>query len=80
MAEVEVLETDEMADAKRKYRSTKIDDDVVTKAEVIVSALSLDGERTTVAEYLSNLLKGPVAKDFDKALKRLGEHRDRNGK
>lgn len=64
-----------MADAKRKYRSTKIADDIVAKAEVVVSAMSLDGKRTSVAEYLSTLLAVPVGRDFDKALKRLTEHR-----
>lgn len=58
---------------KRKYRAVKIDAKVVMKAEVVVSALEADGRRTSVAEYLSGLLAGPVTRDFERALKQLSQ-------
>ena len=64
-----------MADKKPKYRSAKIDEEVVAWAEIVVSAKALEGVRTHVGEYLSGLLKGPVARDVDKALKVIEEHR-----
>lgn len=75
MAATSILEA-VMAD-KRKYRSAKIDDEVISKAEVVVSAMALDGKRTNVAEYLSSILKAAVSKDFDKAVVKLREHSDR---
>lgn len=52
--------------SQRRDVSVKIDEEVVQKAKHV--ALT---KRITLAEYLTELLRGPVEKDFAKAVKLL---------
>jgi hypothetical protein len=61
---------------KRNDKAVKIARDLAMKAKVIAETQGI-----TIAEYLSNLLRGPIEKDWPKALKRLdtGESTGKGG-
>ena len=56
---------------KRNDLAVKIEADIVRKARTMCNWRDI-----TVAEYLSNLLRAAVERDFDKFRKEVNEHRD----
>lgn len=63
---------------KRKDRAVKIEEEIVVQALTMCSY-----RKTTVAEYLSGILRAPVAKDFAEFSRQLAEetkHPKRNQK
>jgi len=52
---------------KRDDIAVKIDRTIGDKAKFVAAR-----KGTTMAEYVSGLLKGPVERDFDKAIKEMG--------
>ena len=69
-----LLEIDDMV-AKKKYRAAKIEDTIVMRASVIAEAMRVDGKSISVADVLSDILRGPIDREFAKALRRLEQHR-----
>jgi hypothetical protein len=56
---------------KRDDKAVKIDRSVAMKAKLVA-----DTRRMSVAEYLSELLRGPVERDWQKAARQLGLNRE----
>lgn len=54
--------------SQRNDVSVKIDAKIVEEAKLVALL-----RRTTLAEYLSEILRGPVKKDYNKERKQLGE-------
>jgi hypothetical protein len=60
-----------MARQKPKSRPVKIEDAIVTQAELVASRRERDGRRMNVSEYLSDLLRELVQRDYLKTLEEL---------
>lgn len=58
--------------SKRNDKAVKIERDIAAQAKFIA-----DENDTTIAEYLSNLLRDAVQRDFDKALRRFAGRKSR---
>lgn len=68
-----------MAEKKKKYRSARLEDEIVRQATVIVEAEKMDAMEngppvhSSVGDLLSDLLRDPVAERFRTALKKLSK-------
>jgi len=56
-----------MADKKRDDRTVKLEARLARKAAIVA-----ESKGVTLAEYLSDVVRGPVERDYPSALKKLG--------